>query len=298
VPFVAENVAQPAGTSAPTTGRFPVIDAHTHIWSGDDQTYPRASLQNSPPPAKSASAEDLIGTLDELGIAGAICIQPSLYRYDHGYLNAMLRLHPNRIAGVCLVDPLSASGPQQLRQFVQEHGYRGLRLNAIATSNPDWLDGPSGAPLWQAAIDLGLPVSVLLAPEQLQRLSKAAAHYPTAAIVIDHLGRCTPRTPRDSILDLLRLADQPNVSVKISALSTLAEAPYPYTNLHPLIMDVYRAYGPRRLMWGTDFPHILEDGPYAHSLHAIRDAMPFIDPSDLPAILGGNAARLYRLNFR
>ncbi|HET8524734.1 MAG TPA: amidohydrolase family protein [Thermomicrobiales bacterium] len=273
-----------------------IIDAHTHIWSPNVQAYPWAPLNQVPLPTTPASADDLIARLDELGIAGAICIQPSVYGYDHAYLNAMLTTHAHRLAGVCLVNPVRESGPAELRRLVQDYGYRGLRLNPMADPDPRWLDGPEGTPLWQAAIDLELVVSILIAPHQLSRLLTAAHRYPAATIVIDHLGRCTPQTTTVHIQDLLHLADRPNVSVKISALSTLSGQPYPYPNLHPLIKRVYDAYGPDRLLWGTDFPHILDDGPYADSLHAVQDTMPFIKQADLPSILGGNASKLYRVH--
>jgi L-fuconolactonase len=165
----------------------------------------------------------------------------------------------------------------------------------MASPDPVWLDGPEGEPLWREAVDLDLVISVLIEPAQLPRLARAARRYPDARIVVDHLGRCTPRTPPDEQAVLLQLAELPNVSLKISALSSLSGEPFPYTGLHALIEQCYRAYGPDRLLWGTDFPHILEAGPYELALDAVRDGLPFIDTAHLTAILGGNAHRLYRL---
>lgn len=273
-----------------------IVDAHTHVWSGDLRAYPWAPHDQVPPPTSPASAEDLLRTLDRVGVAGAVCIQPRVYGYDHAYLNSIMQANRDRVAGVCIVNPVRPSGPAELRSLVRDHGYRGLRLNPMSSSDPSWLDGPEGVLLWEAAIDLGLVVSVLIDPPQLPRLVTAAHRYPDAQIVVDHLGRCTPRTPVEQSEILVRLADLPNVSVKVSALSSLSDEPDPYRGLHPLIEACYRAYGPHRLVWGTDFPHILANGPYELALDAVRRAMPFIEPAGLPAILGGNARRLYRLS--
>jgi predicted TIM-barrel fold metal-dependent hydrolase len=272
-----------------------IIDSHVHVWSDDLTAYPWAPHDQVTLPSAPATWSDLLRTLDQTGVAGAICLQPRIYGYDHGYLNSVLEARPDRFAGVCIVNPVRASGPDELRHLVREYGYRGIRLNPMASSNPTWLDGPEGAPLWRAAVDLDIVVSVLIEPAQLPWLVSAARRYPEARIVIDHLGRCTPQTPLDQQAVLVQLAEVPNVSLKISALSTLAGAPFPYAALHPLIEQCYRAYGPDRLIWGTDYPHILEAGPYGCALDAVRDGLTFIDPGHLPAILGENAHRLYRL---
>jgi len=179
---------------------------------------------------------------------------------------------------------------------VREHGYRGLRLNPMAAPDPTWLDGREGWPLWEAANHLGLVVSVLIDPPQLPRLATVARRFPDVPILVDHLGRCTPRTPLAQTEILVRLSDLPNVSVKVSALSSLSGDPYPYRGLHPLIEACYRAYGPRRLLWGTDAPYALATDSYELALDAVRQTMPFIAPGDLPALLGDNATRLYRLS--
>jgi len=274
-----------------------IIDAHVHIWDVDS-AYPWAPHDQVPIPTERATAEDLLRTLDQTGVSGAICLQPRVFGYDHAYLTNALQTYPDRLTGVCIVNPVRSTGPAKLRALVRESGYRGLRLNPMAADDASWLDGPQGEPLWKAAAELGTVVSVLVEPAQLPRLLKVARRFPELPIVVDHLGRCTPRTPTEQTLGLVRLADLANVSVKLSALSTLSNEPYPYRGLHPLIEACYRAYGPERLLWGTDFPHILANGPYALALDAVRHALPFIVPGDLPAMLGENSARLYRLNFK
>lgn len=271
------------------------VDAHIHIWSGDTRSYPWAPHDQVPLPTVRFTAEDLLSTLDRAGVAAAVCVQPRVFGYDHAYLNSAVRAHPDRLAGVCIVNPVRPSGPAELRALVREHGYRGLRLNPMAAPNPTWLDGREGWPLWEAAIDLGLVVSVLIDPPQLPRLSAVARRFPDIPIVVDHLGRCAPHTPLAQTEVLVRLSELPNVSVKVSALSSLSGEPYPYRGLHPLIEACYRAYGPRRLLWGTDAPYSLATEPYARALDVVRRTMSFIAPADLPALLGENATRLYRL---
>lgn len=273
------------------------VDAHAHIWSSNLRAYPWGPHDQVPIPADRASAEDLVDVFDRVGVAGGICLQPRVYGYDHAYLTDALQTHPGRLAGVCIVNPVRPGGPEELRTLVQEHGYRGLRLNPMADANPDWLDGPEGDPLWRQAAELGVVVSVLIAPDQLSGLYAVAQRFPDIPIIVDHLGRCSPRTSTDQKRSLLGLAHLPNVSVKVSALCTLSNESYPYQDLHPLIEACYQSFGPERLLWGTDYPHVLAGGPYQLALDAVRHRMPFISSGDLAAILGGNAIRMYRLQL-
>lgn len=279
-------------TLAPT----PIVDAHAHVWSADIRAYPWAPHDRVALPASPAPIESLLDALGTVGGCRAVCLQPRVYGYDHAYLNQVLADHTGHVAGVCIVNPIRPSAPNELQDLVRQHGYRGLRLNPMADPDPDWLSGPSGRPLWEAAGALGLVVSLLIDPHQLGLVASLARDFSDTPILIDHLGRCTPTTPSADVRALLQLADFSNVSLKVSALSTLSAQPYPYLNLHALVGDCYRAYGPQRLLWGTDFPHILADGPYRTAFDALASAMPFIDSSHLPAIMGGNAARLYGLN--
>lgn len=275
-----------------------IVDAHTHIWSSNRRAYPWGPHDQVPVSTDRTSAEDLLDLFDRVGVAGGVCLQPRVYGYDHAYLTSALQAYPDRLAGVCIVNPVRPSGPGELGRLVQEHGYRGLRLNPMADPHPTWLDGPEGEPLWQQAAEQGVVVSVLINPDQLPRLLPVARRFPELPIVVDHLGLCTPQTPPDQARNLVRLAELPNVSVKVSALCTLSNEPYPYQDLHPLIETCYQSFGPERLVWGTDYPHILAGGPYQLALDAVRQGMPFIAPGDLPAILGGNVIRLYQLKVQ
>lgn len=275
-----------------------IVDAHTHIWSPNPRAYPWAPHDQVPVSTERAGVEDLLNAFDRAGVAGGLCLQPRVYGYDHAYLTSALQAYPDRLAGVCTINPVRPSGPAELRCLVKEHRYRGLRLNPMADADPAWLDGPEGEPLWREAAELALVVSVLINPGQLPRLLAVARRFRELPIVVDHLGRCTPQTPSDQVKDLVQMAQLPNVSIKISALSTLSNEPYPYQDLHPLIEACYQSFGPERLLWGTDFPHILAAGPYHLTLDAVQIGMPFIASDDLPAILGENTTRLYQLNLR
>jgi len=147
--------------------------------------------------------------------------------------------------------------------------------------------------LWQAAAELGVVVSLLVEPHHLASVRRVAAAYRSTPIVIDHIGRCRPGAPEEH--DLLALAEFPNVSVKVSALPALSRQGAPFHDLQPLISRCYTAFGADHLMWGTDYPHVLDAGPYPTPVDVLQPLLSSATEAELHQIVGGNAARLYRL---
>ncbi|HVX21910.1 MAG TPA: amidohydrolase family protein [Acidimicrobiales bacterium] len=143
---------------------------------------------------------------------------------------------------------------------------------------------------------------------------EVAERYPDLTLVVDHFGlrqppvdqRTTP--PFKALPELLALGRYPNVAVKFSGAPSLSEAPYPYPDLWPHLMQVVEAFGPERLMWASDISRFYgrigytyrsesSQGPYPGK-HSYAEALHFIlDTDELSSddkewILGGTARRL------
>jgi predicted TIM-barrel fold metal-dependent hydrolase len=108
--------------------------------------------------------------------------------------------------------------------------------------------------LWPAAERAGLPVA-LAAASFLPVVEQVAARHPGLKLIIDHLGRtiglkdaaCFANLP-----DMLALAKYPNVAIKATGAPSYSSDPYPYRNIHPYLQQIYDAFGPERMFWGTD----------------------------------------------
>jgi predicted TIM-barrel fold metal-dependent hydrolase len=92
---------------------------------------------------------------------------------------------------------------------------------------------------------------------------------------------------------LLALADYPRVFVKISHLWSLSAEKYPYKDTYDLVKRVYDAFGPKRLMWGTDWPIVEKYCGYAKALALYREELGFLTAEDRRWILGGTALKLW-----
>jgi predicted TIM-barrel fold metal-dependent hydrolase len=61
--------------------------------------------------------------------------------------------------------------------------------------------------------------------------------------------------------------------------------------LRPAECQLRNAVGLDRIMWGSDYPH--HEGCYPYSLEALRLTFAGVDPVEVQAMVGGNAAALY-----
>jgi predicted TIM-barrel fold metal-dependent hydrolase len=98
----------------------------------------------------------------------------------------------------------------------------------------------------------------------------------------------------EDVTALCNLARHPRIYVKISAFYALGKKEYPYTDLIPLIHALYDAYGPQRLMWGSDSPFQVETPhSYAGSLELVRERLKFLRPEDATWMLRGSAEEVF-----
>ncbi len=111
-------------------------------------------------------------------------------------------------------------------------------------------------------------------------------------VCIDHMAD-SPIDQPDELKKLLALARYPRVFVKLSHLWSLSREAYPYRDTHPQVRRLYDAFGPERLMWGTDWPAVEDYCGYAKALALYRDEIKFFTDDDRKWILGGTARKLW-----
>ena len=290
-----------------------VIDSHLHVWSS---TRPYAAGKE-PPAALGdsvASAEALAAGMESLGIDGALVVQPINYEFDHAYVSSVLA-KDRRFKGMALADPSDATGAR-LREVLEsdKDGWVGVRFNPYlwpeAAREGAWLADDAGLKLLEVCHDLGgLPIGVMafggLKP-LLGSIEALLAHPKAVPIVIDHWGfpRENPGAPPsadlafdegafEALLDLGR--KHANVHVKVSALFRVSRESAPYADLEPRFAALLAAFGAKRLMWGSDFPFVTQQpGGQGASLDAVAKFCARLPEADKAAILGGNAAALFK----
>ena len=269
-----------------------IIDPHLHVWSDDEERYP-FSGQSSP--GEEGSVELLNRTMAEAGVDRAVIVQPIHYLFDNRYLADCLKRFPGKFAAQALVDPTVPEAPDLLEELVREHGFGGMRIHLSRYGDPAGLAARAKDPLWQRAGDLAVGFNLFGKGEDHPPMEAIIARFPEVKVVVDHLGGVPADEPEPKPLlnNLLRWAQYPNVYVKVSNVGTRSQEPYPHPDTVPMIRQIYDAYGPERLMWGTDFPHVLRSCGYVESLALIREHL-FFTEEDLEWILCNSILKFWK----
>jgi predicted TIM-barrel fold metal-dependent hydrolase len=140
--------------------------------------------------------------------------------------------------------------------------------------------------LWPAAEKAGLPVG-LLAPNRAAAVGMIAAKHPNLRLLVDHMGR--PRGSLDDagfgdLGDLLALAKYPNVAIKATGAPSYSTDAYPYRNIHKYLKQIFDAFGPTRMFWGTDITRM--PCTWRQCVTLFTEELPWLKGRDLELVMG------------
>ena len=272
-----------------------VFDAHVHIWSADRDRFPMVPGRERPA-EPDGSAEALLREMDAAGVGAALLVQTPWLGEDNRYLVDAGRRFPGRFVSLgWLEDPLAADAPDRLRRQYGADGCRGVRLHLTdARVNAGVLDGRAD-PLLRAAAGLGVPVQFLNRPPTHPTVLAVARRFPDLELVVDHLGHPDPKDAPDypGMAPFFALAAHPRVYVKVSNHVLHSTRPAPWTDLHAFQGRVLERFGPRRLMWGSNWPMQLPSPDYGERLRAVSEHLPGLSAGDRAWVLGGTARSLW-----
>jgi L-fuconolactonase len=150
----------------------------------------------------------------------------------------------------------------------------------------------------EAVEKAGLSYDLLIFPRQLPAAVELAKRFPGLRLVLDHLakppikeGRMTPWAD-----DLRQLAASPNVSCKVSGLLTEGNwKNWKSSDFQPYLATALDAFGPERLIFGSDWPVCSLAGSYAQVFGLVDDFVSMNCPGSRESIFGGHARRFYHV---
>ena len=192
------------------------------------------------------------------------------------FCRSAISLYPDRFAACEIVDPSRPDLDEFVAAYRDHAGMLALRVLLRS-----WTDGALSEDfvsgryerLFAAAERYAVPLFVVAAGH-LSKLVPVIAAHPNLTLILDHLGLNQPPAlvgddPWADVPNVTQLAQIPNVHVKFTGAITLARTPYPFQDVWPPLSKIIDAFGPQRLMWGSDMtrirfaPRSTERGPRA-----------------------------------
>jgi L-fuconolactonase len=308
-----------------------VIDAHHHLWDLDAREHrwlmggqPWASDDELARLRRSFTLADLAPLAAAAGITGTVVIQtvaepwetPDLLELAVGRDPYQAEENPcepadargarpvpagRLLGGVVgwtdLTVPAVADAAAALRELPGGELLCGIRHPVLTEADPGWLARPAVLRGLQALAAAGLSFDIVTLPHQLPAAVTAARSVPELTMVLDHLGGPPVGSGQDGedgpwAAVIRRLAALPNVTCKLSgAHTTSADA----SDLRPYYQAVLTAFGPDRLMFGSDWPVSTIAAPYGQVCALYQELTAQLSPAEQDAIFDRTARRVYRL---
>jgi L-fuconolactonase len=278
-----------AGGATLAATNYRIVDPHVHVWK-HDPAFPWAP-ETKKPPERDATPEMLLELMHANGVSRTVLIQYIGYRWDNRYAAAAVKKYPQYFQAVARVNPEDPVAPDQLSQRVEE-GFRGVRISPAADAAGDWIRGPLMQPLWKRCEDLRTSLSILTPAARLPDLIPLLDRHPGLTVVIDHMADCPIDQPAQ-LAPLLEFRRYPKLFVKVSHTWSLSREEYPYRDTWRQVKKLYDAFGPQRLMWGTDWPLVENHCGYAKALAIVRDHLDFLNDDDRHWMLGRTPEKVW-----
>jgi L-fuconolactonase len=278
------------------------IDSHQHFWRYSATDYPwiGAGMERL---ARDFLPGDLGPVAAAAGIGGTVAVQARQTLEETRWLLDLAEHHPLIRGVVGWVDLRSGDVHGQLQEFAARKAFVGVRHVVQDEPDPRFLLAAEFVRGLERLQPFGLTYDLLLYAPQLPAAVDLVARLPEQPFVLDHLAKPQVATwtqpgDRDAwCREIEALAAHPNVCCKLSGLVTEAVwrqwRPAEFT---PYLDVALAAFGPERLMFGSDWPVCLLSGGYAEVAGIVRDFCDTLSPAEQTAIWGGTAARFYGLD--
>ena len=293
---------------------MPRIDAHLHVFTKASSEFPRET-SDVWPAEREEPAEKLLGEMKKHKVDQAVLVQMAGTSLEqHSYLLKCLKDYPNRFLGIGLIPQGHPNPAEHMAALTDDTGIIGFRLSTFGGPRDIFAKMDvrefETYPIWEYAAEHDCVLWLYPQAIEAHLLPYLIQAFPQVRIVLNHLGM-TPGKGKFSWDELgrpqiqvssynlamhttYRLARFENVNVHLSGQYAFSKEAFPYQDLAGWHRSLLNDFGPKRLMWATDFPWILEEPGYGELTTVIEKLMPSLTESELADIMGGNAKRILR----
>ncbi len=273
------------------------IDAHHHLWRYAKEEYDWIT-EDMGVLARDFLPEDLRRELLASGIQGSIAVQARQTLEETSWL---LRLADDFdfIRGVVGWAPLaSPEFPAVIERLHVSEKLKGLRHLIQDEPDDDFMHRPDFNAGVAVLKQFGLVYDILIFERQLPAAISIVDRHPGQIFVLDHIGkpRIRGRELEPWRTNIRQIARRENVYCKVSGMVTESNwKNWSPADLQPYFDVVLQAFGPKRLMAGSDWPVCLLATTYQTWFYTMEEFIRPLSIAEREMILGGVASEVYSL---
>ena len=275
------------------------IDAHQHFWHpgrGDYGWMPA----DDPILSRPYAPAELWPQMQAANMDGSILVQAAPTVPETEYMLGLADATPwvkGVVGWVNFEDPAEAA---TLRRLAGHPTFKGVRPMIQDLADDAWMHRVDVQWAYAALIENDLSFDALGFPRHLDHFLALLKRYPALRVVVDH-GMKPQIHAHPAGFDhwaegMARIAGETGAYCKFSALITEAKPDWQVEDLRPYADHIIRVFGPRRVMWGSDWPVCRLRGEYADWHKAAQTLTAHLPDAERAAIFGETAQRFYRLS--
>jgi len=280
-----------------------IIDAHHHLW--DPATRRHDWLDGLPRLRRTFGLADYTRESATAGVTASVLIQVLASPAETEEFLATAAATAGQVpevAGVVGWVDLTGDdvGGELDRLRAQPGGDRLVGVRHLVQDEPDpcWLTRREVQAGIAAVGAAGLAYDLLVTPAQLPAAMETVRRQPEVRFVLDHGAKPPIRAaglePWGRLI--ADLAAAPNVAVKLSGLVTEAPAHPGPDDLRPYWDRLLSAFGPDRVMFGSDWPVCLLACGYDRVVELAEQACTGLSAAEQAAVFGATAVRWYAID--
>ena len=277
------------------------IDAHQHFWVYDEHrdswiTEDMGKIRRDFLPG------DLAPILKENKIDGCVAVQAAESLEQTDFLLGLARKNDFIKAVVGWIDLKDSKLAETLEQYTDAKKLSGFRHTLQGEVMDTYLEDGSFEKGVKLILEKGYRYDLLLFHHQIEQvlpMVRRCSEHGEGHFVLDHLGKPDLKTGDISAWQrsIRELAAIDTVYCKVSGMVTEADwNSWTPDTLKVALDTVLEAFGPERLMFGSDWPVCLVATSYPKWLQTARNYFNSLSVQQKDAIFGGNCCKFYGIN--
>ena len=271
------------------------VDAHQHFWRLDRGGYGWLTAEDHPKIHRDFLPDDLSLNLRRCRIDRTVLVQAAPTEAETLFLLELAEATPFVAGVVGWTDFEALDAPDRIARLAWNKQLLGLRPMLQDLPDDEWILRPSVKPAIEAMQAAGLRFDALVKPRHLPVLARFLDRYSELPVVIDHAAKpdIAGGVMEPWATQMRSIARDTAALVKVSGLATEAGPDWNTETLRPYVEVLLEAFGPARLMWGSDWPVLNEAGDYVRWVATANELMAVVPAAERGPIFGQNAAAFY-----